>query len=379
MFAAESWRGDALCAIAIRATWGWGGVLALSTAVAQVWSRRLASALAAQEAAHFRASRSRTVAESRAAQRTMSKRAAGGAAASAIAEAEQVEEEEDEDEQYANARGLLRPRKKLAVPPDEHGAVQALNFVFENLVCALKYDVPLSAVLARDGFIYDADYWAEYLLSKPGTGPVPSPLTREEIARDVQPIKQIDTICEGIARRRVLEPERLTAWTERVDDQEGVAAMRQRAERGDKDACWGMSLLYKHGSCTVQPNAAEALEWLKVAARHNHPIALNNMGVAASHGKHGEDANAVQGAMLLSRAAEHGSDAACYNLGLYYRYGRWGFPVLEAETARWWSKIPSCSSTHITERARKCAAAWVHAYEAARASERAANEVRAEQ
>ena len=87
----------------------------------------------------------------------------------------------------------------------------------------------------------------------------------------------------------------------------------------------------------------QAFEWFKRAADANHAQGLVGTATCYLDGK-GVARDTARGLILLGQAAALGSEHACYLIGWGHYHGRFTLGKDDAETSRWFRRMPSCRS-----------------------------------
>jgi TPR repeat protein len=103
----------------------------------------------------------------------------------------------------------------------------------------------------------------------------------------------------------------------RGDYVHAVQVLRPLANRGDAQAQFELSLLYRSGQ-GVPADARESLRWLRLAAHGGHAPAQSNLGAAYVQGR-GVPQDAQQAYVWLSAGAAQGSREAATNLEVVRR------------------------------------------------------------
>lgn len=95
---------------------------------------------------------------------------------------------------------------------------------------------------------------------------------------------------------------------------------RMRAEAGDAEAQFQLSIMYQNGRLIAQ-DPVLSLEWLRKAAAQGHVKAMYNLGVTYGDGL-GVPADDAEAFKWYQAAAAQGEARAHYNLGSFYLAGR---------------------------------------------------------
>jgi hypothetical protein len=95
---------------------------------------------------------------------------------------------------------------------------------------------------------------------------------------------------------------------------------RMRAEAGDAEAQFQLSVMYQNGRLIAQ-DPVLSLEWLRKAAAQRHVKAMFNLGVTYGDGL-GVPVDDAEAFKWYQAAAAQGEARAYYNLGSFYLAGR---------------------------------------------------------
>jgi TPR repeat protein len=120
-----------------------------------------------------------------------------------------------------------------------------------------------------------------------------------------------------------------------VTNNEPIAELKAKAEKGDAIAEYYLGVCYRDGQ-GVAKDQVEEVKWYRRAAEQGNAMAQYNLGVCYHDGE-GVAKDQVEAAKWIRKAAEQGNDAAQYNLGWCYRDG-YGVAQDYAETVKWWHK-----------------------------------------
>jgi hypothetical protein len=114
-----------------------------------------------------------------------------------------------------------------------------------------------------------------------------------------------------------------------------VRNLRADAEGGDAVAQYSLGDRYSKGK-GVPKNAAEAVQWYRLAANQGYSPAQNGLGVIFATGE-GVPENDAEALNWFRHAADRGYAGAQYNLGLMYEKGE-GVPKDYAEAVKWYRR-----------------------------------------
>ena len=146
--------------------------------------------------------------------------------------------------------------------------------------------------------------------------------------------------------------------TWQIEEEQEVAEMRQRAERGDADAMHTLGIWYRDGLKSLPQSDKKAFRWLKLGADRLHPGALTDCAVAYASGQ-GVFSDQARALVLLGQASIFGSEHACYLLGWAFRDGHFGVARDLVEASRWFDMMQRCTITNTSPEMRDDASEWL--------------------
>lgn len=111
--------------------------------------------------------------------------------------------------------------------------------------------------------------------------------------------------------------------------------LRDRAEKGDSDAAYGLGWLHATGA-GASKDQAEGMRWYRKAANQGNAAAMNQLGTAYANGL-GVAKDEAEAVSWFRKAAEKANAGAFYSLGWMHANGQ-GVSKDEAEAARWYRK-----------------------------------------
>ena len=146
--------------------------------------------------------------------------------------------------------------------------------------------------------------------------------------------------------------------TWQIEEEQEVAEMRQRAERGDAEAMHTLGIWYRDGLKSLPQSDKKAFRWLKLGADRLHPGALTDCAVAYASGQ-GVFSDQARALVLLGQASIFGSEHACYLLGWAFRDGHFGVARDLVEASRWFDMMQRCTITNTSPEMRDDASEWL--------------------
>jgi TPR repeat protein len=138
-------------------------------------------------------------------------------------------------------------------------------------------------------------------------------------ALDGTPITQTSDFIEAVKARAPGSASTLTVWRVGDDGTGYLQALRDLAERGSTPAMMFLARLYTNGT-GVQRDAAEAVEWYKMAALAGSTNGMLLYGDALASGQ-GTVKDVTEARRWIQKSADAGNVAALFRLGRMYRDG----------------------------------------------------------
>ena len=145
-------------------------------------------------------------------------------------------------------------------------------------------------------------------------------------------------MIEKMVKSGALTGEKVDAWRKKLDDQEAVEKMRQKAETGDVTAMETLGSWYIAGKMGLTKDCAQGFRLCKQAADKGGVTALCQVGRGYLEGV-GIEMCTFQALTVLTQAAERGSEHACYLLGFSFGTGHNGVPKDESFAREWYTKM----------------------------------------
>jgi len=251
---------------------------------------------------------------------------------------------------------LTPARSALAMPPKRPAELEAateqnkkfrsaIDAVADDWVCPITCELPIDPVVAEDGRVYERAAIQEHI-DKKGVG-LKSPMTNVAMGPRLLPSAQARSTIEKLVRTGAISGDKAELWRERIEEEEEVEKLRERAEGGDTVAMCDLGADYAQGRNGLAKDYSTAFKWYKRAADANNPFGMAAAALCLVEGV-GVQQNTVHGMALASRAAEMGSDLAAYYLGAWYDKGAEGLPQDKAHAAYWYERVASATHTHMT-------------------------------
>ena len=259
----------------------------------------------------------------------------------------------------------MAPKKRLAaeVATEHKRYKSAIDEMADEFVCPISHELPVDPVTAEDGRVYERSSIEEWF----GTpqlaraAQVKSPVTNEMMGKRLFPAVQARNTIKSMVQSGALSGAKADAWKQRIEDEDEVARVRQRAEDGDAASMNNLGVWYRHGNKGLAKDLAQAFAWFKRSALKEHPASLSSCGLDYIDGV-GTCKNLPRGMVMLGQAAALGCAHACYCLGVGHRRGWGGFDKDPAEVTRWFKKAHGCADYQTggtVQSAREEVTAWL--------------------
>ena len=248
----------------------------------------------------------------------------------------------------------MAPRKrKAAAAAAAPATVQANKFKkLEALVddsaseflCPITQELPIDPVTAEDGRVYERSAIEEWLEKNEK-----SPHTNEPMGKRLLPALQVKNMIETMVKSGALSADKCASWTQKLEKEKQVEALRQKAEAGDVEAMANLFYTYNEGR-GVKKDPAAAYQWAKRAADNDDVRGLTMAAVCQLQGN-GTTKNERTGFIWLGHAAALGSEHACFVLANAYHNGKYGLQKDSSQVAHWAAKMQrargngKCSAT----------------------------------
>jgi len=149
-------------------------------------------------------------------------------------------------------------------------------------------------------------------------------------------------MIETMVRSGAISGEVAESWHKRLEEEQKVARVKEKADGGDVEAMVELAHCYKSGKHGLRTDRPQSLRWLERAAKAGSLVALRMVGGAYTKGHSGITKDAHMGLVLLTEAAAGGDSGACRILGDCYKSGSYG-PAKSVEHARkWYERACKC-------------------------------------
>ena len=190
-----------------------------------------------------------------------------------------------------------------------------------------------TAFFQLQGQIYEREEIAKYL-EKEGNA-----VTREKFkSKDLVPLVHVRNTIEHLVESGIIEGELADTWkgrmTEKRDGEKEAEKMMRKAEEGDTDAMFELSMAYTRGCHGLKQDFEEAYKWAKKLADSYDAKGMGIAGIMLTIG-HGTKANLSEGLILIASSAQQGCTGACSFLAEAYYEGNYGL-TKNLRTARYW-------------------------------------------
>ena len=228
----------------------------------------------------------------------------------------------------------------------------------EHLVCPISYELPVDPVMAEDGNIYERSAIEEWLSHQQK-----SPMTNQPMGTKLLPAFQIRSMIETMVRSGGISGEMAVSWQKRLEEEQELAAVKEKADGGDLVAMATLSVWSREGRRGLRKDVLQSFRWLERAAKAGSLEALRWIGGFYLFGYEPVAKDVPTGLMFLTEAAAHGDGPACRLLGDLYRTGKHGPPRSVEHACKWFER--ACKADGWSEsRHKERVEAWLreHAY-----------------
>ena len=223
-------------------------------------------------------------------------------------------------EEWATTGSCAERAKKRQRIADE---AQISEELMEEWVCPISGALPVDPVTAKDGRVYERHDLTLWFEKNPGDT-VKSPVTGEEMGKDVTTAYQVKNSIKHLVDRGLLRGAAADTWKAASKEMEGFSAELKeymiKASQGDVAAMVAIGFAYREGEHGVTVNHAKSIEWMRKAALKDSVQAWASLGVAHVQGK-GVKRDYIAGIMYLTHAAQLGSEHGCCALAHYLHQG----------------------------------------------------------
>jgi hypothetical protein len=252
-----------------------------------------------------------------------------------------------------------RPAATTLVAEENKRLRLKLEKVADESLCPITHELPFHPVMAEDSDVYEKSAIEEWIRRNEAV--VRSPATGVPMGRVLIAAPQVRNTIESMVENGAIAGDQAEVWTKRLNQENLVKSLRQRAATGDATAMYHLGVSYLRGADGLPKDAAQAFSWLKQAADLGHVKAMERVGMMYCRGQ-GTTSSVSRAAARLSRAVELGSDTACCHLGCLYQLGAYGFEKDVAEASFYYAKIPNCTLKDLSAEQLARAAEWVQAH-----------------
>lgn len=213
----------------------------------------------------------------------------------------------------------------------------AVDESLTHLVCAITQELPLDPVTAEDGNIYEREAIEEWLKQQQK-----SPMTNQPMGAKLLPAFQIRAMIETMVRSGAISGEVAESWRKRLEEEQEVAGIKERADGGDLRAMLKLAHWNRDGSHGLRKDPVQVLRWFERAAKAGSLEALRLLGGSYLFGYEGIAKDVPMGLVLLTEAAANGDGPACRVLGDVYRTGKHGTSKSAGHARKWFERACKC-------------------------------------
>lgn len=233
----------------------------------------------------------------------------------------------------------------------------AVDTAIAEFVCPISQKLPVDAVTAEDGKLYERAAIAEWL-KKNQT----SPVTNEAMGSRLVPAPLgVRNMIRSMVESGTVTGDIADEWTSKLAEERHVDDTRKRAEAGDAKAMTMMGTWYLHGNIKggIDNDTAKAFEWFAKGDQAGHVTASSCLATCYWEGW-GTTKSEVMALFYFTKGAAQGSAGACARLGRHFERGECGLPKSPRLATEWYSKVASRDTQDASERQKGWAAAWLH-------------------
>ena len=251
----------------------------------------------------------------------------------------------------------------------------------DEFLCPITQELPVEPVTAMDGRVYERKAIEEHLR----TGNGRSPMTNQPMGSTLLPAPHVRNSLELMVKSGALTGDKVDAWKSKLQEEETIAKLLEKAQAGDTDAMTHLGFEYE-----LQTKYTDAFAWYQRAAAAGNIHALGLVGRFKIRGVGTSEKEPALGLMMMTEAASNGSMFACLKLGKFFQRGLTqegayadraglppgGVPVYllkkdEAQAAKWYRKLPECADLPglpIKETRKNKVFDWLRRYDEAQAA-----------
>lgn len=211
-----------------------------------------------------------------------------------------------------------------------------MNSLADEYICPITQELPIEPVIAEDGKVYEKGAIEEWLGKQQR-----SPITGLPMGTRLMPATQARNTIEQLVQSGAIEGEKAASWKKKLEGENKLKTLREKAEAGDADAMFSMYHAYTNSVAKygLTRDSRQARAWLERGARLQHPKCMATYGKYLLKGIGGEKLSAL-GLVLLGQAASLGSDLAASLLGRAFIEGSDGLPK-DIEMGKHWLRKAS--------------------------------------
>ena len=250
---------------------------------------------------------------------------------------------------------------------------ESLDGAANEFLCPITQELPVEPVTAMDGKVYERKAIEDWFRQGNGN----SPMTNQPMSNQLLPATHVRNSLELMVKSGALTGEKVDAWKKKLEEEETIAKLLEKAQAGDVIAMSRLGLTYEE-----QDKFTDALAWYRRGADAGSMACLSQVGRFHVFGHGMNEPQPGAGLIMITEAAVNDNQHACWLLGEYFRKG---FPRRAAgnlaagsivkkdaaQTAKWLRKMSECgegTSFIVKAPLKQKALDWLRQYDEAQAA-----------
>ena len=254
-----------------------------------------------------------------------------------------------------------KKKKRSRTADDECTRLRSIvERLCEAYTCPITHELPIDAVVACDGHVYERVAILEHLRRKPT-----SPLTNLEMPPRLVPAVCVKNTIAEMVRANAVPDDLIHEWKRKLCLNHIVDRLGNAPEHV-AEHCFTLAATYMNGvtfricgarHTEIPRDARRGFECYRRAAELGHDNARAYVALCYLCG-HGVEASETMGMLRMHEAADSGSEMACYILGVLWATGCCGACVDRPRAHARLTQMQhcmskTCVSKHLREDARR--------------------------